>query len=308
MNSSDRKLFIFIVICTLGMVIFGYTWKNRTEVPHISAPLINVTTPFFYGSEQAFDKVRSGVDIIDNLFTKEEEIKKLEAQIAEAKVDEANYKELVAENIRLRQMLRFKTSKPQLNLAAAHIIGRDFGYGLKTLTIDIGANQGIARYMPVVAPGGVVGFISDVFANSARVQSLLDPRTAVGVIVQRPESRLVSIAKGSVSSPTQLQLVDIPKDADVLQGDTLITSGFGGVYPKGLIVGYVGKVETNSEGYVNYVNVQPAVDFYRLEEVFVLVGNSVPSPIWVKKKIKLIPTTNRDQVQGVKGAINNETH
>lgn len=308
MRTSERKVFVFIVICTIMMVIFGYTWKKRTELPNISAPLVDVTTPFFYGSNEALTSLKDNANIWQRALWNSKENEELKNKLAAKTVDTANYNELVAENMRLRQLLRFKTNSNQFTLATAHIIARDFGYGMKCFTIDLGKNQGIKRYMPVVAPGGVVGYVSDVFANSAKVQSLLDPRTSVGVIVQRPESRLASLVKGEVSTATNLQLVDIPKDADVLEGDTLITSGFGGVYPKGIIVGYVGEIKTNSEGYVNQAQVQPAVNFYKLEEVFVITGSSVPAPIWEKRKIKLIPSTKRDQVEGVKGAVNNEVH
>lgn len=308
MRTSERKIFIFILVCTVIMVIFGYTWKKRTELPHVSAPLVNITTPFFYGSNEYLAKLKEGANALEQAFWKVNENKALKEELAAKKVDMANYNELVAENMRLRQLLRFKTSSNQFDLASAHIIARDFGYGMKVFTIDLGRNQGIKENMPIVAPGGVVGFVSEVFANSAKVQSLLDPRTSVGVIVQRPESRLVSIVKGDVSTATNLQLVDIPKDADVLEGDTLITSGFGGIYPKGIIVGYVGEIKTNSEGYVNTAQVQPAVNFYKLEEVFVVIGSSVPSPVWEKKDVKLIPSTKRDQVEGAKGAVNSEVH
>lgn len=308
MRTSERKVAIFIVICTLLLTVFGYSWKKRKDLPHISAPLVNITTPFFYGSNEALDKLKDSADIWQRALWNKNENEKLKAQLLEQKADMTNYDELVAENMRLRQLLRFKTNSNKFSLAPAHIIARDFGYGMKTFTIDLGANQGIARYMPVVAPGGIVGFVSEVFANSAKVQSILDPRTSVGVIVQRPESRLTSLVKGQVYSATNLSLVDVPKDADVLQGDTLITSGYGGVYPKGIIVGYVGEIKTNSEGYVNKAQVQPAVNFYKLEEVFVITGSDEPVPVWQKREIKLIPSTKRDKVEGVKGAVNNAVH
>ena len=107
--------------------------------------------------------------------------------------------------------------------------------------IDRGEDSGIKKYMPVIVPQGLVGFVSEVYANSARVQLLTDPRTSVGAIVQRPASRVASLVTGSGNFPGQLLFVNIPKEADVVKGDMLVTSGYGGVYPHGLLIGTVGR-------------------------------------------------------------------
>ena len=81
-------------------------------------------------------------------------------------------------------------------MTLAGIITKDFGTWSNTFTIDRGENDGIQPNMAVVVPSGVVGFVTDVYPNSARVQTILDPRSAIGVIVQRPESRLAGVVKG----------------------------------------------------------------------------------------------------------------
>lgn len=306
MYSSGRKLLIFVIISIILLSLLGYAWKQRTAVAYISAPLVNLTTPFAYGANKVGLQIKTGFKIIDEAFLRYHEIEKLKQQIIEDKVDQSNYKELVAQNIRLRQMLQFKTTHPEYQMIAGQIIMRNFGSGSYTFMIDAGENEGVRTLMPVVAPGGVVGFISDVYTHSARVQTLLDPRTSIGVIVQRPESRLASIVRGVNNNGSHLSLVDLPKDGDVLAGDTLVTSGYGGIYPKGILVGHVDKIEGNGEGFVNNATVNPSVNFYNLEEVFVITQSYVPTPVWTKGDIKLIPPTKRDQVEGVKGAVNNE--
>ncbi len=221
MHSSDRKLFVFVIICTVVLMIFGYSWKQRTEIPYISAPLSGLATPFAYGTSRTVNTIAESASYLKNKIFFDSEIKRLQSELVDEKINISNYKELVAQNIRLRQMLQFKTTHPEYRLLAAQIITRDFGYGIKTFVIDQGEEEGIRPMMAVVAPGGVVGFISDVYPHSARVQALIDPRTSVGVIVQRPESRLAAIAKGKVSNPNEMEIVDVPKDGDILAGDTL---------------------------------------------------------------------------------------
>ena len=93
------------------------------------------------------------------------------------------------------------------------------------------------------------------------------------------------------------------KHGDVLVGDKLITSGYGGIYPKGLPVGNVQSIENDTEGFVKNAVITPSVDFYRLEEVFVLTSSSVSAPQKPGLEPKLVPQTQRDQVEGAKGAV-----
>lgn len=171
------------------------------------------------------------------------------------------------------------------------------------MIIDIGTGEGVAKDMAVVAPAGVVGFISDVYPHSARVQLLTDPRTSIGAIVQRPESRVSSVVRGNGSVPTEPQFVNIAKDADILEGDTLVTSGFGSIYPKGLFVGTIVSIHQNDNDFVKYAVIRPGVDFSKLEEVFVITKSNDTSS-FDKPDVapKLVPQTNRDKVEGIKGA------
>ena len=188
-------------------------------------------------------------------------------------------------------------------MTLAGIITKDYGTWTNTFTIDKGSEDGMAVNMAVVVPSGVVGFITDVYPHSSRVQTILDPRSAIGVIVQRPESRLSGVVKGDGDSPRTPSMVNIARDGDVLVGDKLITSGYGGIYPKGLPVGNVQSIENDTEGFVKNAVITPSVDFYRLEEVFVLTSSSVSAPQKPGLEPKLVPQTQRDQVEGAKGAV-----
>ena len=169
--------------------------------------------------------------------------------------------------------------------------------------IDVGSGEGVEKDMPVITPNGVVGFISDVYPHSARVQLLTDPRTSIGAIVQRPESRVSSVVRGNGNVPTEPQFVNIAKDADILEGDTLVTSGFGSIYPKGLPLGTIVSIHQNDNDFVKYAVIRPSVDFSKLEEVLVILKSS-DTGSYAKPDVapKLVPQTNRDKVEGIKGA------
>ncbi len=203
----------------------------------------------------------------------------LKAENEEIRQNNLNVAEVAAENVRLRSLLDYKKVANQFDFVAAAVVGRDLGTWNHTIIINRGTADGIAKDMPVVTPQGLVGSVVHVYNNVAKVQLILDPRSAVGTLVQRPESRVVAIVEGSSASPLAPRMVNIARDADVIKSDKLITSGFGGIYPKGLLIGEVIDIVNEEGGLLKYASIKPSVDFDRLEEVFVIVRSREPIPL-----------------------------
>ncbi|MDR3562858.1 MAG: rod shape-determining protein MreC [Negativicutes bacterium] len=187
--------------------------------------------------------------------------------------------ELLAENARLRTMLDYKKTVPQFDFVTAAVVARDPGTWTSIIVINRGTAQGITKDMPVITPQGLVGNVVQAYSNTAKIQLVLDPRSAVGAIVQRPESRVAAIVEGNGTKPLSPRMVNLARDADIIKGDKVITSGFGGIYPKGLSVGEVVDVVNEEGGLLKYAVLKPAVDFDRLEEVFVIVRSREPMPV-----------------------------
>ena len=303
MQQSERRWITMIVLLCAILGAFGYVWKQRTQVPIVTVTLENLMAPFTYGASRFLEGVHTGITVIDEGILRVKDTADLEARNAELEQKQAAYDELVAENIRLRQLVKFQGEQPQFSLLAASVVTRDRGAWTDTFTISRGQADGVQPNMAVIAPRGVVGFVSDVYEHSARVQTILDPRSATGVIVQRPESRIASILKGNGNRPMEPQMVNIALNGDVLKGDTIVTSGFGGMYPKGLLLGHVKDIVTDEEGFVKHGIIEPTVDFQSLEEVFVITKSLTSLPEVPKLETKLIPRTQRDQVEGAKGTV-----
>lgn len=303
MFTSDRKLVIVVVITSILLALLGYAWKQRTNIPFVTVPLERVTTPFFYGASEGVERAKTGIAIIDAALGLLDSREDLENQIAALQQQNLNADEVLAENVRLRQMLNYQQQAKQFVMQPARVVLKDYGTWSNTFVIDKGANDGLAVNMAVVVPAGVVGVVTDVYADSARVQTIVDPRSAVGVIVQRPESRVASVLKGNGSNPASPTMVNLAKEGDVLIGDTLITSGYGGVFPKGLLVGHVTGLTNDPEGFVKNASVETTVDFRKLEEVFVIIRSTAGQADKPKVEPNLVPQTNRDQVEGAKGAV-----
>lgn len=177
--------------------------------------------------------------------------------------------EAALENERLRSLLDLQGRVPTRAIAA-RVIGNDATNWFKTLLIDKGFKAGIRRNMPVVAPEGLVGRVVEVTALSSKVQFITDPLSAVGAIIQR--SRVTAVAVGHPRAVLRLKY--LPLTADVVAGDRAITSGMGGVFPKGIYIGEVTWTKRPSGAIFQEAEVAPGVDFSRLEEVMVLTETS----------------------------------
>ena len=291
----------FALFLIIGVV--GWAWRSHNSIPYVTSPLQTVVTPLEEGVSWIADRISSISRIIDISMKNRIEWEQLEKENAGLREKTVDYDEITAENTRLRKLLGFREAHKNLQLVAGPVISRDYGTWTNTMIIGVGEIEGIKENMAVITPDGVVGFISDVFPSSARVQLLTDPRTSIGAIVQRAESRVASVVRGNGNMPTEPQFVNIAKDADILEGDNLVTSGFGTIYPKGLYVGKIVSVHSDDSDFVKYAVIQPGVDFSKLEEVFVITGTTGNGG-YDKPGVapKLVPQTQRDKVEGVKGA------
>ena len=303
MYSFGKKSIIVVLVLFIIIAVVGWAWRQRDSLPFITKPLQIVAAPFEYGASRIMDTLSSTFHIVDISLKNRIEWESLEKENAELKERSVDYDEILAENKRYRELLDFKAAHRQFNVRAGSVISRDYGTWSNTMVIDIGSEDGIEENMAVVTPAGVVGFISDGYPHSSRAQLLTDPRTSIGAIVQRPESRVSSVVRGNGNVPTEPQFVNIAKDADILEGDTLVTSGFGSIYPKGLYIGTIVSIHQDDNDFVKYAVIRPGVDFSKLEEVFVIT-HSTDNSSYEKPDVspKLVPQTQRDKVEGVKGA------
>lgn len=153
----------------------------------------------------------------------------------------------------------------RIETIAAGVIGAGASPDFRTLTIDRGSNAGVTRNMAVIAPTGVVGRVVTPTAHAAKVQMLIDRNAAAGALVERSRAQGVVVGAGL----ELLRMDYVAVTADVKTGDTIVTSGIDGIYPKGFVIGKVETVEAGN-GIYKVIRVRPSVDFNRLEEVLVV--------------------------------------
>ena len=176
-------------------------------------------------------------------------------------------REAELENMRLRRLLNFK-QKSGLSLLPAEVIGTGGAHGINSITIAIGSRDGIKENMPVVTAEGLVGRVIKVFLSSSVVQLLLDRNCRVSAVVQNRD-RPFGIVEWE--GEQKLKLKGISLRSNIQLGDVVVSSGMGGVFPKGLQIGTISNIEGQELGLFKKVELTPTVQFSRLEEVFVLI-------------------------------------
>lgn len=182
----------------------------------------------------------------------------------------ASYREMVLENERLKKLVKFSNETPGRK-TMARVIARDITPNFKSIRINKGSDHGVKRGMAAITHEGIVGRIIRVSSGYSDVLTLLDSSSAVDALVQRNRSR--GIIEGT--SRTNLAMKYLRRTDDIRVGDVVISSGTGGLFPKGLVIGKVVEVKKETWGITQEVEVFPNVDFSKLEEVIVIKPSQI---------------------------------
>jgi len=196
----------------------------------------------------------------------QEENKGLRRETATQKRRIDQLEEQALETQRLQALLAMRQAS-RAEFLTARVVGKDATNWFKTILLDRGSLEGVRRNQPVLAPDGLVGRVVEVTPTSAKVQLLTDPVNAVGGLIQR--TRVTGIVSGNLGAGARVRY--LPLMADVVVGDQVVTSGMGGVFPKGIPIGRITAVERRSGALFQEASLQPAVDLSRLEEVLILM-------------------------------------
>ena len=195
-----------------------------------------------------------------------QENRRLKLEVDSLKRENSSYRELVATQERLSELLKFREAVSQ-PAVAAQVVGLDPTGWFQSVVINKGTKSGIKLDMPVVNASGVVGRIVSVSFHYAKVLLVIDQNSAVDCLVQRSRDR--GMVRGQSARVCRLDYV--VKSGDVKEGDVVITSGLGRVFPKGLPIGTVSNVKEGYGTLFKEIEVTPAVDFSKLEEVLVIL-------------------------------------
>lgn len=219
-------------------------------------------------SQQATVKAADAITTRAELETQNEALRRENQQL---RVQGLPAAELARENERLRQLLRWQQQRPQWKLKLAHVLLRDPANWWRTVRIDLGSRDGLRENMPVLTMEGLVGRVQAVAHADATVVLLGDPKCSVAARVEN-ETRDAGVL--GTSGPFDASLVDLsflPRSSLLKAGQNVVTSGEGGIFPKGIPIGRVMDWQPAEFGLYTQARVKLNANLASLEELWVMV-------------------------------------
>ncbi len=258
---SLSSAFLLVISC----ILMGASVHNRSLAASGPTVIAEVLSPFDRVYQGGLQSVRSVWNHYVYLIGVEEERNQMAARLKALESQNSQFNELESENARLKALLNYAEQNKVTGVAAT-VISRDPSNWAQSITIDRGDGDGVRPGQPVVDGNGIVGQVVGTSRRSAKVQLLTDNVSAIDALVQ--SSRAEGSAEGTLSKVLKLRYVQ--RESVVNVGDRVIASGLDGVFPKGALVGVVTRVERDTGGMFQLVDVEPSVDVSRLENVLVL--------------------------------------
>ena len=197
----------------------------------------------------------------------------LRRKIADMEASVRSSEAALEENERLRRLLKLAERKRDLEYVMCSVVSRDPSSWAETITISKGSADGVGAFDCVVdEEGNLVGQVTELGLNWATVTTLVDSSFELGACIARTGAAAVAEGDFELMAAGKLKLTYLPEDAVVLNGDTVLTSGIGGVYPSDLVIGTVEELHTEESGAGSYAVVAPASRLRSLVQVFVVTS------------------------------------
>lgn len=254
-------LVLFIVLLVLLFTTSGTNPDSMSIVGGWIAPI----------QETMYNITASVGGFFERLFgtpATEEEVMLLREKLADMESRVREYDYVLSENERLKNLLNVKETYGEYNIVTARVIGKNPGEWFNTFTINVGREDGIQKDMIVMTDKGLLGRVLSSSSTYSKVISLVDVESGVPSMVER--TRDVGVVKPSGRpGDDRLEMTYVTANSDIVPGDKVITSGIGGLFPKGMYVGTVIEVGAD-ENYQTRIFVKSEVDFEHVEEVVVI--------------------------------------
>lgn len=266
MRLLKNKLLLAVIVISIALTVtITFTARGRTRPTSVEGIAGRIITPVqkaVYSATEFFRDTFQNLYELRNLKTENTALKE---EVEALKEQNRQLIQMALENNRLRSLLDFKEANKQFAYLGASVTGRDPGNWFEVYTINKGSRDGVGVNDAVIAGHGfLVGKVIEVGTSYSKILSIIDERSSVSIIVNR--TRDLGIVSGSSSSDV-IAIMDL--EADIVKGDDIITSEYS-TLPKGLYIGKVKSVEKQERKLQKMVVIEPAVDFKRLEEVFVI--------------------------------------
>lgn len=260
---------IVIIFAVIGTIHFTSSVRDQlTFGERVMRDVVAPVQRLFMKANHFFDNVYSSLAELGSIRERNQELEELVLSLQQEVNQLAEYRR---ENVWLREALDFKDTA-EFELMVAEVIGRSPNNWMRSITINKGSKQGVQQGMAVVSASGIVGTVQEVTSRTATVLLSTDPASAVGGLVQKTGDLL--LVEGDSNLSGRLIAKPLNRDMNLAVGDMVVTSGLSWYFPKGIAIGVVTEVVEGKYEYIDYAVIEPAVDFSRLEYVFVVLQDT----------------------------------
>lgn len=269
MERNRKSGIVGVIITILILIILViFTNTNSEKISIIENIANNIVMPIENGLTYLKNKLNNNDSFFENIDKLKTENASLQQKNSELEQQLREYEVIKNENEQLKQQLNLAEKYGEYTTVPGTIISKDISNYSKTLVINIGSDNGIEEKMTVIADEGLVGYVVSTTNKTAKIQTIIDSASATSCLAS--STRDTMICKGTIENKPQLSASNIATDARIIQGDSVETSGLGGIYIKGIHVGTIKKVNAGSNRTDSYATIETAVDFDKLESVLVI--------------------------------------
>jgi rod shape-determining protein MreC len=272
----NKRLIVLLVSIVILVALVGFSIRDRS---HLTQPEQFLNDVVGLG-ESVISRPASGVahffGNISDIKNTYNENQKLKSRLDELTALQAQVHDLQTENSSLKDIVNNKASLSKYSSIQAIVIARNPDHWYENIVIDKGSVNGIQKDMAVITSRGLIGKIKSVdkFYSTVQLLSAADPENRVSAVVQAGKSNVYGLIQGYDQTKKMLQLQELDNNSTVKQGELVTTSGLGGIFPSGLVIGKVDKVVPDENGLTQTAYVTPAANFYETDYVMVVDRNA----------------------------------
>ena len=268
MRKKTSVVGIIITIVILLLLVFLSNLKLES-ISYIENAFSKIVMPIQTGYTYLKNKITGNTNFFTNIDELKKENENLKSENAEIEQQLRELEVIKAENETLKEYLGLTEKYTNYQTVPAYIISKDVSNYSDIFVINAGKKDGIDLNMTVIANEGLVGYVISLTDDTAKVQTIIDPSNSVTASLSETEDSI--ICKGSLENK-KLKATYIPTNANISEDETVETSGMGGIYPKGIIIGKIKQVVETLNPLDRYAWIEPAVDFDKVETVLVITN------------------------------------
>ena len=269
---SNKKIILLIFVTAIIFVMMAFSSSDNDRISLGKRAVGIAITPVQSMFTKAIVSTSGFFGHFSDIGELRNENNELSLQIDKLENEIRTLTEFKVENEQLRTMLDLKQTGSEYDLLACSVIAKEPGNWFNVFTIDKGEMDGIKKNNVVITSKGLVGHITEVGGSWARVMTIIDPKSSVGATVPRTNRMAIVDGSADIDDDRLCKMTYISKDSNLITGDIVETSGLGGIYPQGVLIGKIREIKPEMKGMSQYAYIEPSVDFSKISQVFVILN------------------------------------